>query len=229
MLRVGDRVRTMVIGKLRAFPSTTVLAPMVIAAGILAPAPVGHSTASGSGPQPFAIPAPMRPSMTWETERTAFADRIHQAFGVSTPVALEFSGWILEAARRQELPPELLASLVFAESAFRTAVQSSMGAIGPAQVRSRYWQSFCGGDLTDPEQNIYCGAQILGSFHDRCGDVSGVPGYGHFSASVRDHFCALKSYNVGPSKRGSALWRNAGMRYLDKIEAGMSQLQNVQL
>ncbi len=27
----------------------------------------------------------------------------------------------------------------------------------------------------------------------------------------------------------SALSRNAGMRYLDKIEVGMSQLQNVQL
>ena len=224
-----DRVRTMVIGKLPAFPRTAVLAFTVSAIGILAFASIGHSQALGYGPQPFAIPAPTRPSMTWETERAAFAEKIHQAFGVSTPVALEFSGWILEGARRQDLPPELLASLVFAESTFRTAVVSSMGAIGPAQVRSHYWQSFCGGDLTDPEQNIYCGAQILGSFHDRCGDVSGASGYGHFSASVRDHFCALKSYNVGPSKRGSALWRNAGMRYLDKIEAGMSQLQNVQL
>ena len=123
--------------------------------------------------------------------------KIHRAFGVSAPVALEFSGWILEGANRQDLPPELLASLVFAESTFRKAAQSPMGAIGPAQVRSDYWQSFCGGNLNDPEQNIYCGAQILGRFRDTCGDVSGVPGYGHFSASVRDHFCALKSYNVG--------------------------------
>ena len=219
----------MVVGKRTAFPRTAVSAFKMSAIGILAFASIAHSPASGYGPEPFAIPAPMRPSMTWETERAVFAERIHQAFGVSAPVALEFSGWILEGADRQDLPPELLASLVFAESTFRTAVQSSMGAIGPAQVRSDFWQSFCGGDLTDPEQNIYCGAQILSSFHDRCADVSGVPGYGHFSASVRDHVCALKSYNVGPSKRGSALWRNAGMRYVDKIEAGMSQLQNVQL
>ena len=224
-----DRVRRMVIGARAASPRTAVLAFGMSAIGILAFASIGYSPAPAHAPEPFAIPAPMRPSVTWETERASFAERIHQGFGVSAPVALEFSGWILEGAQRQDLPPELLASLVFAESTFRTAAQSSMGAIGPAQVRSRYWQSFCGGDLADPEQNIYCGAQILGRFHERCGDVSGVPGYGHFSASVRDHFCALKSYNVGPSKRGSALWRNAGMRYLDKIEAGMSQLQDVQL
>ena len=167
--------------------------------------------------------------MTWEMERAEFAEKIHRAFGVGAPVALEFSGWILEGANRQDLPPELLASLVFTESTFRKAAQSPMGAIGPAQVRSDYWQSFCGGNLNDPEQNIYCGAQILSRLHDRCGSVSDRSAYSHFSASVQDHFCALKSYNLGPSKRGSALWLNAGMRYLDKIEVGMSQLQNVQL
>ena len=224
-----DRNRTVTVGKQRAFPRAGVLASAAIALGILAFAATGHSSDSGYGPQPFAIPAPSRPSMTWETERAIFAERIHRAFGVSAPVALEFSGWILEASDRQDFPPELLASLVFAESTFRKAAQSSMGAIGPAQVRDRYWQSFCGGNLRDPEQNIYCGAQILSRFRDRCGDVSSVPGYNHFSSSVREHFCALKSYNLGPSRRGSALWRNAGMRYLDKIEGGMSQLQNVRL
>ncbi len=167
--------------------------------------------------------------MTWETERMIFGEKIHRAFGIGAPLAVEFSGWILEAADRQDLPPELLASLVFAESSFRKAAQSSMGAIGPAQVRSQYWQSFCGGNLNDPEQNIYCGAQILSRFRDQCGDVSGVPDYSHFSSSVREHVCALKSYNVGPSQRGSALWHNAGMRYLHKIEGGVSQLHNIQL
>ena len=224
-----DRVRTMIVGKLTALPRSVVFVFSAIIPVVTVVVAIGYFSASGYGPQPFAIPAPSRPSMTWETERAVFAEKIHRGFGVSAPVALEFSGWILEGARRQDLPPELLASLVFAESSFRKAVQSPMGAIGPAQVRSDYWQSFCGGNLNDPEQNIYCGAQILGRLHERCGDVSGDSSYSHFSASVRDHFCALKSYNVGPSKRGSALWRNAGMRYLDKIEVGMSQLQNVQL
>ena len=224
-----DRVRTMVVGKLTAFPKEVVFAFSSIIPIFAVVAALGHSSGPGVGTQPFAIPAPSRPSMTWETERAVFAEKIHRAFGVSAPVALEFSGWILEGANRQDLPPDLLASLVFAESTFRKAAQSSMGAIGPAQVRSNYWQSFCGGNLNDPEQNIYCGAQILGRFHDRCGDVSGDSSYSHFSASVRNHFCALKSYNLGLSRRGSALWRNAGMRYLDKIEVGMSQLQNVQL
>ena len=221
-------MRTVTFGKRTVFPKTGVFASAAISLGILAFAATAQSSGTGYAPQPFAIPAPIRPSITWETERLIFAEKMHQAFGVSAPRAIEFSGWILEAALRQDLPPELLASLVFAESSFRKAVRSSMGAIGPAQIQSQYWQSFCGGNLNDPEQNIHCGAQILSRFRDECGDVSGVPGYGHFSSSVRDHFCALKSYNVGPSQRGSALWYNAGMRYLDKIERGVSQLQNVQ-
>ena len=229
MLKVLDRARIMVIGWLSESPRTVVFAFSTIIPILAAVAAIGYSSASGYGPQPFAIPAPSRPSMTWETERAVFAEKIHRGFGISAPVALEFSGWILEGAHRQDLPPELLASLVFTESTFRKAAQSSVGAIGPAQVRSDYWQSFCGGNLNDPEQNIYCGAQILSRLHERCGDVSGDSGYNHFSASVRDHFCALKSYNLGPSKRGSALWLNAGMRYLDKIEVGLSQLQSVQL
>ena len=72
--------------------------------------------------------------MTWDTERLIFAEKIHRAFGISAPRAIEFSGWILEAARRQDLPPELLASLVFAESSFRKAVQSSMA----RSVQPRY-------------------------------------------------------------------------------------------
>lgn len=229
MLKVMDRVRTMIVGKCMAFPREVVFAVSTIIPVFAVVLGIGLSPGSGYGPQPFAIPAPSRPSVTWEMERVVFAEKIHRGLGVSAPLALEFSGWILEGAHRQELPPELLASLVFAESSFRKAAQSPMGAIGPAQVRSDYWQSFCGGNLNDPEQNIYCGAQILSRFHDRCGDVSGHSAYNHFSASVRDHFCALKSYNLGLSRRGSALWRNAGMRYLDKIEDGMSQLQNVQL
>lgn len=229
MLKKLGRIRTVTAGKRIGFPRAGVLASAAIILGILALAAPAHSPGPEDGLQPFAIPAPSRPSMTWETERLIFAEKIQLAFGVSAPRAIEFSGWILEGALQQDLPPELLASLVFAESSFRKAVQSTMGAIGPAQIRSNYWQSFCGGNLNDPEQNIHCGAQILSRFRDQCGDVSGVPGYSHFSSSVRDHFCALKSYNVGPSKRGSALWHNAGMRYLDKIERGVSQLQNVQL
>ena len=229
MSKIMDRVKARVLGRFTDLSKRILFAVGAIALSIATPTSDGHSSASANGPQPFAIPAPNRPSMTWETERALFAERLRQAFDVRGAVALEFSGWILEAAARQELPPELLASLIFAESSFRKAAQSSMGAIGPAQVQSHYWESFCGGNLNDPEQNIYCGAQILSRFRDQCGDVSGVAGYSHFSASVRDHFCALKSYNVGPSERGSALWHNAGMRYLAKIEGGVSQLQNVQL
>ena len=128
-------------------------------------------------------------------------------------VAEEFSGWILEGARRQDMSPELLASLVFTESSFRKNVRSSIGAIGPAQVRDEYWASFWGGDLTDPAENIYCGAQILAHFRDVCGSVD----------------CALRSYNIGPYNRDEARWVKAGSRYLNKIAGRMAQLESVTL
>ena len=91
----------------------------------------------------------------------ALAQKLSVGFGVKFPVAVEFSDWILEASARQQMQPELIASPVFASS-FRKYAQSHVGA-GPAQVRPHYWGEFCGqADLYDPEQNIYCGSQVLG-------------------------------------------------------------------
>ena len=161
----------------------------------------------------FAIPAAERPVLAWNAERDAFAGKMSRAFGIRPVVAEEFSGWILEGARRQDLAPELLASLVLTESSFRKHVRSSNGAIGPAQVRDDYWSAFCGSDLTDPEQNIYCGAQILSHFQDSCGAVD----------------CALQAYNIGPYNRDEVRWMQAGARYVDKIEGRLAQFENVPL
>lgn len=150
-------------------------------------------------------------SKTHDQQAQEFASRLVAGFGLRPSVALEFADWILEAAERQHLQPDLVASLVFAESSFRKSVQSHVGAVGPAQVRPNYWSEFCGRtDLTDPEQNIYCGTQVLGYLLERC---------------AGDQTCALAAYNIGiNSKR-----RAAGLRYVAKIDRNMAQLRSAAL
>ena len=161
--------------------------------------------------EPFAVPAPASPSVSWDEQRAAFADRMTRAFDLPPAVAGEFAEWILEASQRQQLAPELLASLVLAESAFRKNARSSVGAIGPAQIRDEYWGAFCGGDLHQPADNIYCGAQILASFRDACGALR----------------CALHSYNLGPNGARHAYWAPAKARYVAKIESGLARFDAI--
>lgn len=158
------------------------------------------------------IPAPAvvtPPKPHWGEETAVFAAKLVRGYGLRPQVAAEFAGWILEAAVRQRLQPELVASLVMAESSFRKHVRSVSGASGPAQVRADLWHGFCGGDLSDPEQNVYCGAQILGHYRDMCSRA----------ASMDDaEACALRSYNLGYGNRDNAYFLGAAARYLAKID-----------
>jgi len=161
-------------------------------------------------PELIALQIPISLSrQSFEQEVSPLANQISAAFGIDQEKAMEFGGWILEASDRQNLPTELLASLIFTESSFRKHVSSSVGAIGPAQVRPDLWSDFCGGtDLYDPEQNIYCGAQVLRHFYERC----------------EDNFdCALSAYNVGLNGTN----KFAANRYLRKVDLHIRQLTAV--
>jgi soluble lytic murein transglycosylase-like protein len=150
---------------------------------------------------------------TWDEEVEAFSLRLEEGFGLDANRADLFAAWILEASIRQKLPPELVASLVYTESTFRTDARSRSGAIGPAQVKPHFWTHFCGGvDLTDPEQNVYCGAQIIAHYAARCGDVD----------------CAFRIYNVGPRNLRDPYYRARSHLYLAKIEDGRSRLSGAQ-
>ncbi|NJN51466.1 MAG: lytic transglycosylase domain-containing protein [Gammaproteobacteria bacterium] len=161
----------------------------------------------------FAVPAADALS-PWRDQVATFADRLERVFRVQSMVASEFSGWILEASQRHDLNPELLASVVFTESSFRKDVVSHAGAIGPAQVQP-FWRSFCGATtLTDPAENIYCGAQILAHLRDVCGDER----------------CALSAYNVGlRNHRESEEFQQAGQRYIRKVHRHLESFQNHQV
>ena len=51
-----------------------------------------------------------------QAEVAQFGNRVSAAFGIRDEVATEFADWIIEASERQNLAPELLASLVLTES-----------------------------------------------------------------------------------------------------------------
>ena len=111
--------------------------------------------------------------------------------------------------RDSRIEAELIASLISVESSFRKSVVSHRGAVGPAQVKPKHWQDFCGNnDLYDPEQNVYCGAMILSYLIDRC--------HGEYG-------CALSAYNVGFY---GDRWQ-AGKRYIAKIDRRLDTLQNL--
>lgn len=141
----------------------------------------------------------------------AFGARLEQVFGLSEQRAELFADWILEASTRHDLEPEVLASLIYTESSFRKQVSSWAGAIGPAQVKPQYWRDFCGGlELTDPEHNVYCGAQVLAYYRERCGDLE----------------CALRLYNVGPGNLRLPQYQKASTRYLVRIQTHRSLFED---
>ncbi|MAD08149.1 MAG: hypothetical protein CMP86_12130 [Gammaproteobacteria bacterium] len=154
---------------------------------------------------------PQLGQVAYDVEVANLGSRISAAFGIQRIKAEEFSHWLIEASERQGISPDVLASLVLTESSFRKNVRSSVGAVGPAQVRPDYWAAFCGQDhLNDPEQNVYCGAQVLGHLQERCdGDL----------------VCALGSYNVGPNARKS----RAAARYVAKIDLHLERLEQIAL
>ena len=144
-------------------------------------------------------------------ESELFSQKLVKAFGTKPMVARDFSDWVLEASKRHKIEPDLIASLIAVESSFQKTAVSHKGAIGPTQVKPKFWQEFCGNnDLYDPEQNVYCGAMILSYLVDRCrGDYS----------------CALSAYNVGFY---GDRWQ-AGKRYIAKIDRSLVTLQNLTL
>ena len=159
----------------------------------------------------FAVPAVGVDESAWQREVDAFGYKVSAAFGVRRNTATEFAPWILEASKRQQIEPELIASLVLTESSFRKDVVSHVGAIGPAQVRPEYWSTFCGSsNLQDPAENIYCGAQVLSHLMDRCGD---------------DTRCALQAYNIGMHSTRE----QAGRRYVSKVDRYRAHLRNYPL
>lgn len=185
-----------------------VLLALVLCASALAA--LARGDADSRHLTPVAIPPASTVKPHWHDERAAFAAKLVRGYRLRQELAEEFAGWILEASARHGLAAELIASLVVTESSFRKHVRSVTGATGPAQVRADLWGAFCGGFLDDPEQNLYCGAQVLAHYRGICG----LEAASHQEAEA----CALRSYNLGFGNRDNVYFLAAGDRYEAKID-----------
>lgn len=125
---------------------------------------------------------PPDPTVYWEDLVPFFEDGLEREYGER---ARKYAPWILEASAHHGISPTLLARLIQRESSFRDAPRSQHGAIGPAQIKPRFWASFCSPhDITTPQGNVYCSAQILSYLKRRCGHIE----------------CALRHYRSGTGK-----------------------------
>jgi len=92
---------------------------------------------------------------------------------------------VTAAAKKNGLPPELVHSLVAAESGYHVAAISKKGAIGLMQLMPSTARDY-GADPTDPKQNVEAGTQYLRDL---------LLKYQHDEHQVSR---ALAAYNAGP-------------------------------
>lgn len=83
---------------------------------------------------------------------------------------VQYGSIIYREARRNNLPPELVAAVVEAESDFRPRLISHKNAQGLMQIIPETGRLMGADDLFDPEENIAAGTKYLRYLFDRFGD-----------------------------------------------------------
>jgi hypothetical protein len=78
-----------------------------------------------------------------------------------------FGGIIYDEAKKNDLPPELLAAVVHTESKFVPTARSNRGAVGLMQLVPTTGRWLGASNLNDPAQNIQAGAKYLRYLTDR--------------------------------------------------------------
>ena len=93
-----------------------------------------------------------------------------------------FGQIIYDEAKKNDLPPELVAAVAHTESKFVPTARSNRGAVGLMQLVPRTARWLGANNLTDPAQNIMAGAKYLKYLSDRFGG---------------DNQKAIAAYNAG--------------------------------
>jgi soluble lytic murein transglycosylase-like protein len=96
----------------------------------------------------------------------AAADQLREQFFLKQ---VPFGGIIYSEARKNNLPPELVAAVVHTESSFVPTARSTRGAVGLMQLAPRTGRWLGADNLSDPAQNIQAGTKYLRYLTDRFG------------------------------------------------------------
>ncbi len=80
---------------------------------------------------------------------------------------IPFGSLIYSEAKRNNLPPELVAAVAHTESKFKPTARSHAGAVGLMQLVPRTGKWMGAKNLTDPTQNVKAGAKYLRYLTDR--------------------------------------------------------------
>jgi soluble lytic murein transglycosylase-like protein len=94
------------------------------------------------------------------------ADQVKQAFFQKE---VPFGGIIYAEAKKNDLPPELVAAVVHTESRFVPTARSNRGAVGLMQLVPKTGRWLGANNLSDPAQNIQAGTKYLRYLTDRFG------------------------------------------------------------
>ncbi len=126
----------------------------------------GISAGITGGVQDVATTVASTPSQVAEAPRAIvnIAEQVKQRFFQKE---IPFGGIIYDEAKKNDLPPELLAAVVHTESQFVPTARSNRGAVGLMQLVPRTGRWLGADNLDDPTQNIQAGAKYLRYLTDR--------------------------------------------------------------
>jgi soluble lytic murein transglycosylase-like protein len=106
------------------------------------------------------------PAQVAEAPKTiaTVAEQVRQRFFQKE---VPFGGIIYDEAKKNDLPPELVAAVVHTESKFVPTARSNRGAVGLMQLVPTTGRWLGASNLNDPAQNIQAGAKYLRYLTDR--------------------------------------------------------------
>jgi soluble lytic murein transglycosylase-like protein len=108
-----------------------------------------------------AVAAPMEIAKTVAQAPEKVADMAEKVKENFFRKEVPFGSLIYSEARKNDLPPELVAAVVHTESKFNPAARSAAGAVGLMQLVPRTGRWMGARDLTNPTQNITAGTKYL--------------------------------------------------------------------
>ena len=111
-----------------------------------------------------AATAPVQAIEQAPAKMAVITDAIKQQFFAKE---VPFGSVIYSEAKKNNLPPELVAAVVHTESKFNPAARSRVGAIGLMQLVPRTGRWMGASNLLDPVQNIQAGAKYLKYLNDQ--------------------------------------------------------------